>query len=84
MGRMGIGDYDCPVEWTKAPPAERLRLALLQGTGHPAKPVVKGGGAVKVGQLIAEAPAAVGVPLHAPVEGAVVEVTENHIEIEVR
>jgi len=84
MGRMGIGDYDRPVEWTKAPPAERLRLALLQGTGHPAKPVVKKGGAVQAGQKIAEAVNAVSVPLHAPVEGTVVEVTENHIEIEVR
>ncbi len=84
MGRMGIGDYDRQVEWVEAPPTERLRLALLQGTGHPAKPVVKEGDEVKPGQLIAEAAAAVGVPLHAPVEGTVVEVTERHIELEVR
>ncbi len=83
MGRMGIGDYDRPVEWVEAPPAERLRLALLQGTGHPAKPVVKRGDEVRSGQLIAEAPATVGVPLHSPVDGKIVGLTEVHLEIEV-
>jgi len=84
MGRMGILDYDRQAEWVEAPMVKFLRLALLQGTGSPAAAVVKQGDGVRAGEKIAEATAEVGVPLHAPADGTVTEVTQTHIGIEVR
>jgi Na+-translocating ferredoxin:NAD+ oxidoreductase RnfC subunit len=84
MGRMGILEYDRPAEWVEAPTVKRLKLALLQGTGSPAAAIVKKGDGVRAGEKIAEATAEVGVPLHAPADGTVTEVTQTHIGIEVR
>jgi Na+-translocating ferredoxin:NAD+ oxidoreductase RnfC subunit len=84
MGRMGIGDYARPAEWVEAPPVDSLKISLLQGTGSPAAPVVERGDGVRAGEKIAEATAEVSVPLHAPADGTVVEVTATHIGIEVR
>lgn len=84
MGRMGISGYDRPAEWMEAPPVKSLKIALRPGAGSPAAPVVKRGDTVRVGDKIAEATAEIGVPLHAPADGKIVEVTDTHIAIEVR
>ncbi len=83
MGRMGILDYARPVEWVEAPPVNFLKIALLQGAGSPAAPVVKRGDAVRTGDKIAEATAETSVPLHAPADGTVAGITDTHIAIEV-
>jgi len=51
-------------------PAE-VCIPMSMHTGAPAKPVVKAGDAVKVGQLIGEAAGAVSAPVHASVSGTV-------------
>ncbi|MGI6542893.1 MAG: electron transport complex subunit RsxC [Limnochordia bacterium] len=52
-----------------APPST-LNVTLLQHRGAPAKPVVKRGDQVLMGQIIAEA-AGLGAPIHSPVSGKV-------------
>ncbi|MGN0010602.1 MAG: electron transporter RnfC, partial [Marinilabiliaceae bacterium] len=49
-------------------PAE-VKVPVGQHIGAPAVPVVKGGDAVKVGQLIAEAGGFVSANIHSPVSG---------------
>jgi len=83
-GRMGISGYDRPAEWVEAPPVNFLKIALLQGAGSPAAPVVKPSDGVRAGEKIAAATAETSVPLHAPADGKVAEVTDTHIVIEVR
>ncbi len=58
-----------------APPA-LVRIPLQQHIGAPAKPVVKKGDAVKVGQTIAEPGGFVSVPHHATVSGTVKAIKE--------
>jgi electron transport complex protein RnfC len=61
-----------PIE-TQPPPA-KVVMPLQQHIGAPAKPLVKKGDAVAVGQPLAEAAGFVSVPVHSPVSGKVVEV----------
>ena len=56
-------------------PAE-VRIPMLMHMGAPAKPVVKVGDEVKVGQLIGEAAGFVSAPVHASVSGKVKSVSE--------
>jgi electron transport complex protein RnfC len=60
----------------RMPLPDRLVLPLGQHIGAPARPVVKVGERVLGGQLIAEAPAAVSAPIHAPTSGTVVDIGE--------
>lgn len=48
-----------------------LRIMLAQSIGAPARPVVKPGDVVTVGQMIAEATGFVSAPVHSPVNGTV-------------
>ena len=64
------------------PPSE-LIFPLSQHIGAPATAVVKAGDKVEVGQLIASVPQeALGVNIHASVNGRVADVTEKFITIE--
>ena len=55
----------------RAPLPERVTLPISQHIGAPAKPVVKVGDHVLVGQLIAEAGGACSAPIHATISGEV-------------
>ncbi|MET0067771.1 MAG: electron transport complex subunit RsxC [Candidatus Thiodiazotropha sp.] len=58
---------------------KRLVLPLQQHIGAPAQALVKVGERVLKGQLIADSPAPVTAPLHAPTSGQVVEIGEHAI-----
>ncbi len=58
---------------------KRLVLPLNQHIGAPAQPLVEVGQRVLKGQLIADSPAPVTAPLHAPTSGTVVEIGEHPI-----
>ena len=61
---------------------ERLYIALSQNIGAPSVPCVAEGQSVKKGELIANAPEkALGLPIHCPVNGVVLKVTEEAIII---
>jgi len=53
------------------PVPKEVKLPMSMHSGKPAKPVVKTGDIVKVGQIIGEADGAVSSPVHASVSGAV-------------
>lgn len=74
VARLGLEKYDRPAPLDTRPisPGE-VRLPLTQHIGVPAQPVVKVGGQVAVGELVAAIPAgaAVGANLHASIAGTV-------------
>lgn len=59
------------------PPPERVVIPLLQHFGAPARPAVKKGQAVLLGQMIGEAPGLFSAHVHASVSGAVLAVEEH-------
>lgn len=84
IARLGLGKYDVAAPLTAVENSYgRVTLPLKQHIGQPALPVVRLGDQVQVGDLIAEAPAnALGVPLHASINGVVRAVTNEAISIE--
>ena len=56
------------------PPPAQVILPMASFIGAPAKPIVKRGDTVKMGQLVAEAGGFVSAPIHAPVSGKVAAV----------
>ncbi|MGB7295048.1 MAG: electron transport complex subunit RsxC [Candidatus Aminicenantales bacterium] len=58
------------------PPPQRVVIPLLQHFGAPARPVVKKGQEVLLGQMIGEAPGLFSAHVHASVSGAVLAVEE--------
>ena len=58
------------------PVPSEVRLPMKMHSGSPAKPVVKAGDEVKVGQLIGEADGRVSSPVHASVSGKVKSIAE--------
>lgn len=72
-------DVDAPIQEKEVRPSQ-LTIMLSQHIGKPANAVVKKGDAVKAGQVIAEAAEnALSLPVHAPVDGEIVKVTETAI-----
>jgi len=80
----------CKIE--KLPLPERVFVSMAQHLGAPAKPVVKVGQDVKVGEIIAEPGGFISAYIHSPVSGIVrgiapfADITGNlvtHVEIEV-
>lgn len=59
------------------PPPERVAIPLLQHFGGPARPTVKKGQEVLLGQMIGEAPGLFSAHVHASVSGAVLAVEEH-------
>ncbi|MCK5246360.1 hypothetical protein KAR02_05650, partial [Candidatus Bipolaricaulota bacterium] len=58
-------------EIERAPLPERVLLPICQHIGAPAKPVVKAGDHVDVGQLVAESGGGCSAPIHASISGEV-------------
>jgi electron transport complex protein RnfC len=58
---------------------KRLVLPLHQHIGEPAQPLVEVGRLVLKGEMIADSPAPVTAPLHAPTSGRVVEIADHPI-----
>jgi Na+-translocating ferredoxin:NAD+ oxidoreductase RnfC subunit len=81
MRRMKVKGYDRPTPWVESPLKwKQLVLPLKQSAGVPCQPVVKTGDVVKAGQLVGKPPEnALGACLHAPMAGAVSEVTPERI-----
>ena len=84
ISRLGLVKYDVPAPLTAVSQTfTRATLKLSQHIGAPAQPVVKVGDKVSLGDMIGKIPAgALGVPLHASIDGVVREVTNEAIVIE--
>lgn len=61
---------------TPMPAPEKVTITLSQHVGAPAKPLVKKGDEVKLGQKIAEAPSFISAPVHSSVSGKVEKIIE--------
>lgn len=82
--RLGLTKYhvEAPISHQEIKP-KRLTLPLNQNIGAPSVPVVQKGDLVKQGMLIAANPdGKLGVALHAPIDGKVVEMNDNYIILE--
>ncbi|MEW5959109.1 MAG: electron transport complex protein RnfC, partial [Chloroflexota bacterium] len=84
VNRLGLARYDVPAPLTETPARfNRVSLALQQHLGVAARPVVKVGDRVQVGEVVGEVPAgAVGACLHASIAGVVRAVSTETIVIE--
>ena len=81
--RLGLSKYetDAPLE-NQVQGVKTVRIPLLQHIGAPATSIVTKGSHVLVGQMIAKAAEGLSVPIHASIEGIVIESNDNYIEIE--
>jgi Na+-translocating ferredoxin:NAD+ oxidoreductase RnfC subunit len=84
INRLGLARYDLPAPFTEVPQTfRRVSLALQQHIGAPARPTVRAGDRVVVGDLVGEVPeAALGARIHASIAGMVREVSASAIVIE--
>ncbi len=81
--KLGLSDWyqDAPIKEMNIEPAQVV-LPLRQHIGAPAVPAVKQGDRVSRGQCIADVPqGALGVPLHASIDGVVASVTDQAISV---
>jgi Na+-translocating ferredoxin:NAD+ oxidoreductase RnfC subunit len=84
IARLGVAAYNrsAPLS-AQAYSSKRVVIRLRQHLGLPAVANVKAGETVRRGQCIGDAPAnALGVPIHASIDGVVVEVTPDAVVIE--
>ncbi|NPV71350.1 MAG: electron transport complex protein RnfC [Firmicutes bacterium] len=81
--RLGLDAYDVEPEFSgEAPVPVEVTLLLKQHVGAPCLPQVRVGDQVEKGQVVADVPAGkMGVPVHAPVSGAVERVDEQAVVI---
>ncbi|MDK2887333.1 MAG: hypothetical protein PWP72_210 [Thermoanaerobacter sp.] len=84
VNRLGLSRYDLPAPLQEeAVGPQVVRLLLKQHAGAPAVPVVKPGERVVAGQVVAGVPDNVlGVPVHASINGRVVQVSADAVLIE--
>ncbi len=84
MKRIGLTQYNVDIPLSdEEVKAKRLILSLQQNIGSPSLAVVKKGDVVEEGQSIAEAPGGkLGVALHSPLSGKVLDINKNYIIIE--
>lgn len=81
--RLGLTKYDnpAPLDESEIKP-EKIRLTFNQNIGAPAKAVVKSGDKVKAGQVVADVDEkSLGLPIHSPIDGTVVDANEHFIII---
>jgi Na+-translocating ferredoxin:NAD+ oxidoreductase RnfC subunit len=81
MRKLDLDRYNVPTPYLGlgTPPSE-LVLALKQGAGVPAQPVVKRGERVNINQVVAVVPeGAMGSVLHAPFAGTVSEINSDNL-----
>ncbi len=81
--RLGLSKYNSPAPITDDEiVTKKIRLSLNQNIGAPLKPVVKSGDKVLQGQVVADVDEkSLGLPLHSPVNGVVVDANEHFILI---
>ena len=79
--RLGLSKYDKPALLDeKEIISKKLRISLKQNIGAPMLPLVKNGQTISVGEKIAAADEnALGLPLHSPVNGKVLDANEHFI-----
>ena len=83
ISRLDIVQYDHDAPLTESEiKASKLKVSLTQSIGAPPVPVVKKGDAVKKGDMIADAAKdALSLPVHAPMDGIIGEITDKSITI---
>lgn len=81
--RLGLKDYDQPAPVQGMPPQPGRVLLPLDGhAGAPAHPIKRIGDLVEQGEVVAEPPAgAVGARCHAPINGRILRISGNVMEI---
>jgi Na+-translocating ferredoxin:NAD+ oxidoreductase RnfC subunit len=84
--KLGLERYIVPTEFEQAQyTPQMVTIPLRQHIGAPSKPVVKQGGTVRTGDLIADIPeGALGARVHASIDGTVAAVTDTHIVVKGR
>ncbi|MCB0180458.1 MAG: 4Fe-4S dicluster domain-containing protein, partial [Anaerolineae bacterium] len=84
ISRLDLARYDVPAALTPVAAAfDRVTINLKQHIGAPCQPTVAVGDRVTVGDVIGRTPEqALGVPVHASINGVVRQVTAAHIVIE--
>lgn len=83
IGRLGISSYDvaAPMD-TQVLYTDKVKIPLKMNVGAPSVPVVSVGQNVTKGQLIADIKeGALGAKIHASIDGTVVSITDQYIEI---
>ena len=82
VGRLGLKKYDVSAPLASSHKTKCVKIPLLQHIGAPSEPTVKERDKVRVGDLIARAKeGALGVNIHASIDGTVESVTEKFIKI---
>ncbi len=81
--RLGLSKYDNPAPLTEAEIIpKKIKLTYNQNIGAQAKPTVKKGDLVKVGQIVANVDEkSLGLPIHSSIDGVVVDANEHYIVI---
>jgi Na+-translocating ferredoxin:NAD+ oxidoreductase RnfC subunit len=80
--RVGLYDYDVPAPFTNTVvKVDRVRIPMSQHIGAPATVIVKTGDRVVKGQKIGEAPAGLGVAIHASIDGIVERADDKEVVI---
>ena len=82
--RLGLTKYDssAPIELDEVK-GKRLKISLVQNIGVPDVPVVNAGDIIKKGELLASHDKkALGVPLHSPANGKIIDANKHFIIIE--
>lgn len=82
--RLGLTKYDssAPIELDEVK-GKRLKISLVQNIGVPDVPVVNAGDVIKKGELLASHDKkALGVPLHSPANGKIIDANKHFIIIE--
>ena len=81
--RLGLKKYDVSAPLREEFVTKKVKLLTAQHLGAPCVPVVAVGDLVKKGDVIAKAPeGALGVDLHASINGTVTSVQKNYIQIQ--
>ena len=81
--RIGLSKYDNPAPLTEMDIVPKsIRITYNQNIGAPPKAVVKKGDTVAIGQVIASVDEkSLGLPIHSPINGVVVDANEHYIII---
>lgn len=81
--RLNLVRYDTELNMIEETPVpKRVKINLSQSIGAPSSPSVKKGDKVKCGDVIAVASDGLSLPLHASIDGTVLDVTEKFILID--
>jgi Na+-translocating ferredoxin:NAD+ oxidoreductase RnfC subunit len=86
MRKLDVLRYDHPAPWRLVTlEVDRVLLPLKQHAGEAARPVVRVGQGVRVGEVVAEVPVGrLGASLHASIDGTVTMVNEREVVLERR